>query len=181
MNDEKVDINRVRELITSYHKSVSQIKRYYERPSYMGLLNVGRKELPHSSFIKWLFSSSTFNQNSADSPIMHLLDIAVQRANQQNKIGDNNAISISLSDSIYGRLFSISSTSCSLEEVIDKRRCDIIIRCKIKDSERDLNICLFHKLLHSTKSRHTVFTMCLLCVFVLYCPMLCAGELVEDQ
>ena len=23
--------------------------------------------------------------------------------------------------------------------------------------------------------------MCLLCVFVLYCPMLCAGELVEDQ
>ena len=45
----------------------------------------------------------------------------------------------------------------------------------------DLNCCLFHKLLHSTKSRHTVFTMCLLCVFVLYGPMLCAGELVEDQ
>ncbi len=155
MNDEKVDINRVRELITSYHKSVSQIKRYYERPSYMGLLNVGRKELPHSSFIKWLFSSSTFNQNSADSPIMHLLDIAVQRANQQDKIGDDNAISISLSDSIYGRLFSISSTSCSLEEVIDKRRCDIIIRCKIKDSERDLNICIENKVLSSEHTSQT--------------------------
>lgn len=155
MNDEKVDINRIRELITSYHKSVSQIKRYYERQSYMGLLNVGRKEQPHSSFIKWLFSSSTFNQNSADSPIMHLLDIAVQRANQQKKIGDNNAISISLSDSIYGRLFSISSTSCSLEVVIDNRRCDIIIRCKIKDSERDLNICIENKVLSSEHTSQT--------------------------
>lgn len=155
MNDEKVDINRVRELITSYHKSVSQIKRYYERPSYMGLLNVGRKELPHSSFISWLFDSATFNQSHPNSPIMHLLDIAVKRANQQNKIGDNNAISISLSDSIYGRLFSISSTSCSLEEVIDKRRCDIIIRCKIKDSERDLNICIENKVLSSEHTSQT--------------------------
>lgn len=155
MNDEKVNINRVRELITSYHKSVSQIKRYYERPSYMGLLNVGRKEQPHSSFIKWLFSSSTFNQNSADSPIMHLLDIAVQRANQQDKIGDDKAMSISLSDSICGRLFSISSTSCNLEEVIDKRRCDIVIRCKIKDSERDLNICIENKVLSSEHTSQT--------------------------
>lgn len=155
MNDEKVDINRVRELMTSYHKSVSQIKRYYERPSYMGLLNVGRKELPHSSFISWLFDSATFNQSHPNSPIMHLLDIAVKRANQQNKIGDNNAISTSLSDSIYGRLFSISSTSCSLEEVIDKRRCDIIVRCKIKDSERNLNICIENKVLSSEHTSQT--------------------------
>ena len=155
MNDEKVDINRVRELITSYHKSVSQIKRYYEKPSYMGLLNVGRKELPHSSFIRWLFDSATFNQSHPNSPIMHLLDIAVKRANQQNKIGDNNAISISLSDSICGRLFSISSTSCSLEVVIDKGRCDIVIRCKIKDSERDLNICIENKVLSSEHTSQT--------------------------
>ena len=48
----------------------------------MGLLNVGRKELAHSSFISWLFDSTTFNQSHTDSPIMHLLDIAVKRANQ---------------------------------------------------------------------------------------------------
>jgi hypothetical protein len=121
----------------------------------MGLLNVGRKELPHSSFVSWLFDSATFNQSYPDSPIMHLLDIAVKRANQQNKIGNNNAISTSLSDSIYGRLFSISSTSCSLEEVIDKRRCDIVIRCKIKDSERDLNICIENKVLSSEHTSQT--------------------------
>lgn len=155
MNDEKVDINRVRELMTSYHKSITQVRRFYERPSYMGLLNVGRKELPHSSFVSWLFDSATFNQSYPDSPIMHLLDIAVKRANQQNKIGNNNAISTSLSDSIYGRLFSISSTSCSLEEVIDKRRCDIVIRCKIKDSERDLNICIENKVLSSEHTSQT--------------------------
>lgn len=155
MNDEKVDINRVRELMTSYHKSITQVRRFYERPSYMGLLNVGRKELPHSSFVSWLFDSATFNQSCPDSPIMHLLDIAVKRANQQNKIGDNNAISTSLSDSIYGRLISISSTSCCLEEVIDKRRCDIVIRCKIKDSERDLNICIENKVLSSEHTSQT--------------------------
>ena len=155
MNDEKVDINRVRELMTSYHKSITQVRRFYERPSYMGLLNVGLKELPHSSFVSWLFDSATFNQSYPDSPIMHLLDIAVKRANQQNKIGNNNAISTSLSDSIYGRLFSISSTSCSLEEVIDKRRCDIVIRCKIKDSERDLNICIENKVLSSEHTSQT--------------------------
>ena len=155
MNDEKVDINRVRELMTSYHKSITQVRRFYERPSYMGLLNVGRKELPHSSFVSWLFDSATFNQSCPDSPIMHLLDIAVKRANQQYKIGDNNAISTSLSDSIYGRLISISSTSCCLEEVIDKRRCDIVIRCKIKDSERDLNICIENKVLSSEHTSQT--------------------------
>ena len=155
MNDEKVDINRVRELMTSYHKSITQVRRFYERPSYMGLLNVGRKELPHSSFVSWLFDSATFNQSCPDSPIMHLLDIAVKRANQQKKIGDNNAISTSLSDSIYGRLISISSTSCCLEEVIDKRRCDIVIRCKIKDSERDLNICIENKVLSSEHTSQT--------------------------
>lgn len=155
MNDEKVDINRVRELMTSYHKSITQVRRFYERPSYMGLLNVGRKELPHSSFVSWLFDSATFNQSCPDSPIMHLLDIAVKRANQQNKIGDNNAISTSLSDSIYGRLISISSTSCCLEEVIDKRRCDIVIRCKIKGSERDLNICIENKVLSSEHTSQT--------------------------
>lgn len=155
MNDEKVDINMVRELITSYHKSVSQIKRYYERQSYMGLLNVGRKEQAHSSFISWLFDSATFNQSHPNSPIMHLLDIAVKRANQQDKIGDDKAISASLSDSIYGRLFSISNTSCNTEEVIDNRRCDIVIRCKIKDSERDLNICIENKVLSSEHTSQT--------------------------
>lgn len=161
MNDEKVDINRVRELITSYHKSVSQIKRYYERPSYMGLLNVGRKELPHSSFISWLFDSATFNQSHPNSPIMHLLDIAVKRANQQNKIGDNNAISISLSDSIYGRLFSIAQTSCKREEFIidgktnERRRSDITIRCQIKNTEKYLNICIENKVLTKEHSSQT--------------------------
>lgn len=145
----------VRELITSYHKSVSQIKRYYERQSYMGLLNVGRKEQPHSSFISWLFDSATFNQSHPNSPIMHLLDIAVQRANQQDKIGDDKAISASLSDSIYGRLFSISNTSCNTEEVIDNRRCDIVIRCKIKDTERGLNICIENKVLSSEHTSQT--------------------------
>ena len=145
----------VRELITSYHKSVSQIKRYYERQSYMGLLNVGRKEQAHSSFISWLFDSATFNQSHPNSPIMHLLDIAVKRANQQDKIGDDKAISASLSDSIYGRLFSISNTSCNTEEVIDNRRCDIVIRCKIKDSERDLNICIENKVLSSEHTSQT--------------------------
>ena len=74
----------------------------------MGLLNVGRKELAHSSFISWLFDSTTFNQSHTDSPIMHLLDIAVKRANQQKKIGESNPISTSLSESIYRSVLLVS-------------------------------------------------------------------------
>jgi len=161
MIDEIVDIKRVRELMTSYYQSVTQIRQFYERPSYMGLLNVGRKELPHSSFISWLFDSATFNQNYPDSPIMHLLDIAVKRANQQDKIGDGKAISSSLSESIYGRLFSIAQTSCKREEFIidgktnERRRSDITIRCQIKNTEKYLNICIENKVLTKEHSSQT--------------------------
>jgi len=156
---EEIDIFKVRELMTSYYQSVTPIRQFYERPSYMGLLKVGRKELPHSSFISWLFDSSTFNQSNPDSPIMHLLDIAVRRANQQNKIGNSKSISTSLSESIYGRLFSVSQTSCTLEDPISdknkKSRSDIIIRCRIKDSERRLSICIENKVLSSEHSEQT--------------------------
>ena len=82
----------------------------------MGLLNVGRKELAHSSFISWLFDSTTFNQSHADSPIMHLLDIAVKRANQQKKIGENNPISTSLFALMYLR--KLSSVVCPVIAII---------------------------------------------------------------
>lgn len=145
--------------MTSYYQSVTPIRQFYERPSYMGLLNVGRKELPHSSFISWLFDSATFNQSYPDSPIMHLLDIAVKRANQQDKIGNGKSINTSLSESIYGRLFSVSQSSCTLEEVISdknkKSRSDIVIRCRLKDTERMLNICIENKVLSSEHSDQT--------------------------
>ena len=160
MNDGIVDINLIRKLITSYYQSVISLRRFYERPSYMGLLNVGRQELPHSSFISWLFDSTTFNQDSPDSPIMHLLDIAVKRANQQGKIGDDKSINLSLSDEIYGRRFSIAYSSCTLEEVFvnqtsSKRRCDIIIRCHLKNTERKLNFCIENKVLSCEHTSQT--------------------------
>lgn len=165
MAESCIDIQRIRELMTSYHQSATFIRHYYERPTYMGLLNVGRKELPHSSFISWLFDSSSFGQESPDSPLMHLLDIAVRRANQQNKIGDEKAIGTSLSESIYGRSFSIIRSSCTLEDSIkgqagEMRRSDIVIRCSIRclndGTERKLNICIENKVLtteHTSQTR----------------------------
>ena len=160
MTKESIDIYEIRELITAYHQSATQLREFYEKPSYMGLLNVGRKELAHSSFISWLFDSTTFNQSHTDSPIMHLLDIAVKRANQQKKIGENKPISTSLSESIYGRLFSIANSECSIEEAITdkenkKRRSDVVIRCKIKGGERGLNICIENKVLSSEHTSQT--------------------------
>jgi len=164
MAESCIDIQRIRELMTSYHQSATYIRRYYERPTYMGLLNVGRKELPHSSFISWLFDSSSFTQESPDSPLMHLLDIAVRRANQQNNIGAEKAISLSLSESIYGRLFSIIRSSCTLEDYSkgqagEVRRSDIVIRCDIRylndGTERKLNICIENKVLSTEHTSQT--------------------------
>lgn len=162
--NQTIDISKIRELMTVYHQSATMIRHYYEQPSYMGLLNVGRKELPHSCIISWLFDSAFFNQNTPDSPLMHLLDIAVKRANQQNKIGDNKPISLFFSSSVYGRLFSIVQTRCTREEVIiddkgNRRRSDITIRCKIKEkkdgTERELNVCIENKVLSSEHTSQT--------------------------
>ena len=158
-----IDIFKIRELMTSYHQSATSIRRYYERPSYMGLLNVGRKELPHSCFLSWLFDSSSFNQSYPDSPLMHLLDVAVKRANQQDKIGEGKPVSTILSDAIYGRLFSIEHSVCTCEEAIkfdngDKRRSDIAIRCAIKNNdgkEQKLNVCIENKVLSSEHTSQT--------------------------
>jgi len=164
MAESCIDIQRIRELMTSYHQSATFIRHYYERPTYMGLLNVGRKELPHSCFISWLFDSSSFSQESPDSPLMHLLDITVRRANQQNKIGDEKAIGTSLSESIYGRSFSIIRSSCTLEDYSkgqtgEARRSDIVIRCDIRylndGAERKLNICIENKVLSTEHTSQT--------------------------
>lgn len=162
--DKGDNISTVRKLMTAYHQSATGIRRYYEQPSFMGLLNVGRKELPHSCIISWLFDSASFNQDTPDSPLMHLLDIAVKRADQQDKIGEDRPISTCLSNSIYGRAFSIERSVCTREEVIidkegNRRRSDISIRCNInyrnEGTKQKLNICIENKVLSSEHTSQT--------------------------
>lgn len=151
-----MSIHSIRELIFLFHQSAVKLRYFYDIPTYMGLLNIGRSESQHSCFLKWLFGNAAFSQNSADSPIMHLLDIAVRRANMQGKIGADGAMSSELADSINSRSVAISNPFCYLEDAFKEensgkgRRSDIIIRCN-----SNLNICIENKVLSSEHDDQT--------------------------
>ena len=140
------------------------MRRFYQAPTYMGLLNVGRKEEAHSHFLSWLFSENSFNQSSPDSPLMHLLDIAVHRANLQNKIGNDETkgIKTSLANHINSRKLSILESICKLEDFSKEksgkgRRADIIIESKVFKNNKieHLNICIENKVLSSEHTSQT--------------------------
>lgn len=159
-----MNIQEIREKIASFHKNASQMRRFYQKPTYMGLLNVGRREDAHSHFLSWLFSETTFNQSSPDSPMMHLLDVAVHRANMQNKIGngETKGIKDSLANHINSRRFTILETKCILEDLKKEnsgksRRSDIIIESKIEIDNmiKKLNICIENKVLSSEHTSQT--------------------------
>lgn len=151
-----MSIQSIREQIFSFHQSAVKLRYFYDIPTYMGLLNIGRSESQHSNFLKWLFGNSAFSQNSADSPIMHLLDIAVRRANMQGKIGSERAMSSELADSINSRSVTITNPFCYLEDAFKEknsgkgRRSDIIIRCN-----SNLNICIENKVLSNEHDDQT--------------------------
>jgi len=151
-----MSIQSIREQIFSFHQSAVKLRYFYDIPTYMGLLNIGRTESQHSCFLKWLFSNPLFIHNNSDTPIMHLLDIAVRRANMQGKIGENKAMSSELADSINSRSLTISNPLCYLEDAFKEkntgkgRRSDIIIRCN-----DTLNICIENKVLSSEHDDQT--------------------------
>ncbi len=158
-------VQEIRELITLFHYKASSMRRFYQTPTYMGLLNVGRLEVAHSHFLSWLFSESSFNQSSPDSPLMHLLDIAVNRANMQNKIGNigTEALKSSTANSINCRKLTILESRCRLEDFTKEksgkgRRADIIVESKVieDDTVRSLNICIENKVLSSEHTDQTI-------------------------
>lgn len=77
-------------LITNFNndKEIIALREKYKEPTFFEIISKQRSENTYSSFLKWMFQSSSNDLNSV-SPILLLLDILVKRGeeqNQQNKI-----------------------------------------------------------------------------------------------
>ena len=66
-------------------REVMRLQRMFNDSSILEIVGVERKETRHSKFLEWLFKTPELNTVSQDSPIMHLFDVLVRRAEEQNK------------------------------------------------------------------------------------------------
>lgn len=156
-------VEEIRMMISTYNKTANQLQNFYLVPSYMGLLNVGRKELSHSRFLAWLFDKKYFDQNSVNSPLFFLLDIAMRRAVMQDKV---SKIDDELYNSIIFRSFDIIDSTVILEDHFIEintnkkpRSTDILItlNCRVKGKPTifPILICIENKVLSKEHDNQT--------------------------
>lgn len=155
------NVREIRMMISTYNESANLLQNFYLVPSYMGLLNVGRKELQHSRFLAWLFDKKYFDQNSVNSPLFYLLDIAMRRAVMQDKV---SIFDEKLYNNIIFRDFDIIDSTIILEDhFIDNnskpRSTDILLtlNCRYKGNSDDFTIliCIENKVLSKEHDNQT--------------------------
>lgn len=74
-------------------RDVMRLNRFFSSSSILEALGVERSETKHSNFLHWLFSLPEINTIGISSPIMHLLDVIVRRAEQQSiKLDDHDQL-----------------------------------------------------------------------------------------
>lgn len=160
------------ELITAFNsdKEIIALREKYKEPTFFEIISKQRSETTYSSFLKWMFQSSSTDLNSV-SPILLLLDILVKRSEEQNRI--NEYIEDEFKRDIVTRNFQINSIEVETEksvgvlvgELKDKwgeaeklksdeqekliqkcqDRIDIFIKCKL-DNGKELQVIIENKI-----------------------------------
>lgn len=161
------------ELITDFNsdKEIIALREKYKEPTFFEIISKQRSENTYSSFLKWMFQSSSNDLNSV-SPILLLLDILVKRGeeqNQQNKIvyfDDNfkkqivtrdfqlNSIEVETEKSVgvlVGELKTIdeNAENSDVDQDLLIKKCqdriDIFIKCHL-DNNQELQIIIENKI-----------------------------------
>ena len=72
--------------ITAFNsdKEIIALREKYKEPTFFEIISKQRSETTYSSFLKWMFQSSSTDLNSV-SPILLLLDILVTRSEEQKR------------------------------------------------------------------------------------------------
>lgn len=141
-------------------KKVMRLERIYKSSSILEVVGVERTETRHSQFVKWLFALSEINTLSNSSPIMHLLDILVRRAYEQNK---QSVIPQEFITSIVTRKAKleieevnteIPTTGLKLDGKTGK--IDILIKLFDKESKRNIYLTIENKIYSSEHDNQTL-------------------------
>lgn len=140
--------------------NVQRLREFYNTKSFPEILGVCRKELSHSSFLAWLFSSGESHMFGT-YPVMQLLELYTKNAQEQKKV--DSQVMAKLQSSILTRQLELLSASVNKEEYIEadgkKGRADITILCDVrveKDSRLSkLRIVVENKVYSSEHDKQT--------------------------
>lgn len=117
---------------------VQRLKEIYYSQTLPEIFAVSRRELTHSSFLAWLFATSS-NHGLGTAPLVQLLELYVLKSREQEK----NRITDELSNAIITRDFHISECISVTEEAVvtanAKGRADIVLTCEINLPNLSLN------------------------------------------
>ena len=117
---------------------VQRLKEIYYSQTLPEIFAVSRRELTHSSFLAWLFATSS-NHGLGTVPLVQLLELYVLKSREQEK----NWITDKLSNAIITRDFHISECISVTEEAVvtanARGRADIVLTCEINLPNLSLN------------------------------------------
>lgn len=117
---------------------VQRLKAIYYNQTLPEIFAVSRRELTHSSFLAWLFATSS-NQGLGTVPLVQLLELYVLKSREQ----EQKWITDKLSNAIITRDFHISECTSVTEEAVvavnAKGRADIVLNCEIHFPNLSLN------------------------------------------
>lgn len=117
---------------------VQRLKEIYYSQTLPEIFAVSRRELTHSSFLAWLFATSS-NHGLGTVPLVQLLELYVLKSREQEK----NWITDKLSNAIITRDFHISECISVTEEAVvtanARGRTDIVLTCEINLPNLSLN------------------------------------------
>lgn len=106
-------------LITDFNsdKEIIALREKYKEPTFFEIISKQRSENTYSSFLKWMFQSSSNDLNSV-SPILLLLDILVKRGEEQKQQNQIEYIDNSFKQQIVTRNFQLNSIEVETEKLV---------------------------------------------------------------
>ena len=117
---------------------VQHLKEIYYSQTLPEIFAVSRRELTHSSFLAWLFATSS-NHGLGTAPLVQLLELYVLKSREQKK----KWITDKVSNAIITRDFHISECISVTEEAVvtanARGRADIVLTCEINLPNLSLN------------------------------------------
>lgn len=111
--------NNYFELITKFNsdKEIIALREKYKEPTFFEIISKQRSENTYSSFLKWMFQSSSNDLNSV-SPILLLLDILVKRGEEQKQQNKIVYIDDNFKKQIVTRNFQLNSIDVETEKSV---------------------------------------------------------------
>ncbi len=149
--------------ITAFNsdKEIIALREKYKEPTFFEIISKQRSETTYSSFLKWMFQSSSTDLNSV-SPILLLLDILVTRSEEQKRKDNEGQKIVYIDDEfkrdIVTRNFQINSieveTEKSVGRLVDELKDKWNISCDILKKEDE------KKLIQKCQDRIDIFIKC---------------------